>query len=54
MDWKRWLKGLGAAIISSIASGGVYKSATAVNAVRFYMQSGNIVSGTIRCYGIPE
>lgn len=33
---------------------GVYKSTTAVNAVRFFMSSGNIASGTIRLYGIAK
>lgn len=33
---------------------GVYKSATAVNAVRFIQGSGNIASGTIRCYGVAK
>lgn len=29
----------------------VYKSTSAMNAIRFYMSSGNITSGTIRVYG---
>ena len=33
---------------------GQYKSATAVNAFRFLMSSGNIASGTIRVYGISK
>lgn len=31
-----------------------YKSATAVNALRFKMSSGNIASGTIRVYGLAK
>jgi hypothetical protein len=34
--------------------GGVYRSTTAVNAIRFLMSSGNIAAGTIRCYGIAK
>lgn len=34
--------------------GCVYKSAAAVNALRFLMSSGNIASGTIRVYGIAK
>jgi hypothetical protein len=34
--------------------GGQYDSATAVTAVRFFMSSGNITSGTIRVYGIAK
>ena len=37
----------------SIAGGG-YESTTAVNAVQFLMSSGNITSGTIRCYGVTK
>lgn len=33
---------------------GFYKSATAINAFRFLMSSGNIASGTIRVYGIAK
>ncbi len=33
---------------------GVYLQTTAVNAVRFIFTSGNIVSGTIKCYGISK
>lgn len=33
---------------------GYYASNTPVNGVRFYMSSGNIASGTIRCYGISK
>lgn len=43
--------GLGLVLISM---GGAYKSATAVNAFRFLMDSGNIASGTIRVYGIAK
>lgn len=32
--------------------GGAYASTTPVNACQFLMSSGNIASGTIRCYGI--
>lgn len=40
---------------TSIISGqGTYKSATAVNAFQFLFASGNIASGTIRCYGIAK
>lgn len=34
--------------------GGVYKSATAVNAFRLIMSSGNITSGIVRCYGVSH
>jgi hypothetical protein len=34
--------------------GGAYVNATAVNATRFLMSSGNIASGTIRVYGIAK
>jgi hypothetical protein len=33
---------------------GVYKSATAVNALRILFSSGNIASGTIRVYGLAK
>ena len=33
---------------------GIYKSTTAVTAIRFLMSSGNIASGTIRAYGIAK
>lgn len=33
---------------------GVYESNTAANAVRFLASSGNITSGTIRCYGLAK
>lgn len=33
---------------------GVYEVATAVNAFQFLMSSGNITSGTIRCYGLEK
>ena len=33
---------------------GVYRSSTAITAVRFYVSSGNIASGTIRIYGIAK
>lgn len=34
--------------------GGLYASTTAMTAVRFFMSSGNIASGSIRCYGIVK
>ncbi len=37
-----------------IHGAGVYNATTAVDAVRFLMLSGNITSGTIRCYGIAK
>ena len=37
-----------------ISTRGAYESATAVNAFRFLMSSGNIASGTIRVYGIAK
>lgn len=37
-----------------LSFGGEYSSATAVNAVRFLFSSGNIASGTIRCYGLSK
>ncbi len=41
--------------ISSIRNEGfIYKSATAVNAVRFIMSSGNVASGTIYCFGLAK
>jgi hypothetical protein len=33
---------------------GSYESATAVNAFRVLMSSGNIASGTVRCYGVAK
>lgn len=33
---------------------GTIETTSAVNAVRFYFSSGNIASGTIRCYGIDN
>lgn len=36
------------------AMSGTYISTTAVNAFQFIMTSGNIASGTIRCYGIAK
>lgn len=32
----------------------MWKSASAINAIRFLMSSGNIASGTIRCYGVNK
>jgi hypothetical protein len=43
---------LGIVLITGV--GGVYKSATAVNALRFLYSSGNIASGTIRVYGVAK
>ena len=33
---------------------GSYESVTAVNAVQFLMNTGNVASGTIRCYGVAK
>lgn len=33
---------------------GTYEVTTAVNAVQFFMSTGNIASGTIRCYGVAK
>lgn len=38
----------------STVVGGAYKVTTAVNAFRFLAGSGNITSGTIRCYGLSK
>lgn len=41
----------------NMASGdfsGSYNASTAVNAIRFLFSSGNIASGTIRCYGVAK
>lgn len=38
----------------AITGHGIYLSATAVNALRFVMSSGNIASGTIRIYGLAK
>jgi len=43
--------GLGLVLLNAMGS---YKSATAVNAVRFLMDTGNITSGTIRIYGVTK
>ncbi len=40
--------------LSRIVSAGSYANATAVNAYRFLFSSGNIASGTIRCYGLAK
>jgi hypothetical protein len=47
-----WLNSGG--IFEGVEVRGAYKNATAVNAVRFFFNSGNIASGTIRCYGIAK
>lgn len=39
---------------ASVSIGGAYESATAVTAIRFLMSTGNIASGTIRCYGVAK
>ncbi len=39
---------------SNLTASGWFKTATAVNAVRFVMRSGNIASGTIYCYGAAK
>ncbi len=43
----------GAATYEGNNSGGIYESATAVNAIQFLASSGNI-SGTFRCYGVAK
>lgn len=42
------------ALLEGATQGGAWHSATAVNAFQFYMSSGNIASGTIRCYGLAK
>lgn len=42
-----------ATVLYCSRGGGNYVTAGAVNAIRFLMQSGNIVSGTFRLYGLP-
>lgn len=39
---------------NSFLVSGVYKTLASVNAVRFIVSSGNMASGTIRCYGIAK
>jgi len=41
-------------IRSAVIVSGAYEAATAVNAFRFLFSSGNIASGTIRCYGLAK
>jgi hypothetical protein len=38
----------------SVQGGSEYQSATAVNAFRIVASSGNLASGTVRCYGIAH
>ena len=40
--------------VDAYVTHGGYKSTTAVNAFRFLFSSGNIASGTIRCYGVAK
>lgn len=47
-DW--WYNGTPELLGAKISA--AYKSATAVNAFQFFMDSGNIASGTIRVYGL--
>lgn len=47
-----WYSGTPELLGASIAA--AYKSASAVNALRFIMSSGNITSGTIRIYGVAK
>ncbi len=37
-----------------VTATGIYLSTTAVTAVRFFFNSGNVASGTIRCYGVSK
>lgn len=37
-----------------LTGGALYKITTAVNAFQFFMASGNLTSGTIRCYGVAK
>jgi len=59
VNWKE-ITGEGVARYGNAASsymvnfGGIYTSATAVNAFRFLFSTGNIASGTIRVYGIAK
>jgi hypothetical protein len=41
-------------LLEGATQGGAWHSATAVNAFQFYFSSGNIASGTIRCYGLAK
>lgn len=59
-SWFKWVSGKFVYPDSGISNmavsemGGEYLVATAVTAVRFYMSSGNITSGTIRVYGVAK
>jgi hypothetical protein len=44
----------GGGFLENAQFSGVYRSLTAVNAIRFLMSAGNITSGSIRCYGIAK
>jgi uncharacterized protein DUF5907 len=44
----------GGTTLQNVDGSGVYLSATAVNAVQFLASSGNLTSGTVRCYGIAK
>lgn len=44
----------GGGTFTNFVQSGVYQSTTAVNAFRFLFSSGNIASGTIRCYGVRK
>jgi Concanavalin A-like lectin/glucanases superfamily len=45
---------VGAAQAEGHIIGGKYKSTTAVNAFRILASSGNLTSGTVRCYGVAK
>jgi len=57
-NWKRITGMLGYTAstnrIVGIPSSSAYQSATAVNAVQFFMSTGNVASGTIYCYGLSK
>ncbi len=44
----------GASAITGTDMGGFYNITTAVNAFQFLANSGNVASGTVRCYGIAK
>ena len=48
------LTGPTAAAFNWFAGGAVWVTTTAVDAVQFLFASGNIASGTIRCYGVEK
>lgn len=52
--WEGWQTASDAGIYHNGPAGGVYNPTTALTALRFLMSSGNIASGTIRCYGIVK